>query len=319
MANFPSDLASALQRAGELSRQVRGNEPLPASEAEQQADFAFSGMRRLVNDVILAGISMGVLQSAIFYQWLRFATWSNELGEDFFEHWSRRMDAVLERLVPFLKRVAEELPKDDPTPAMKELGQNLDQIRRTCARTLAGPQLTRPELEQHVDKTNRALFQFVRDACDAGVCASILESVFFYFWLRTSTLRDPTSAEDFFQTFERHWEIVMGRLPEFVKGLRPTSPQSKRSLPTLIVNKTFMREFLAADPPCFAFGMVEEGTRRCGFVTLRLDKPIPRQALDGGFDFGHTLMGNSTYEVMQFVFEFSGFATYNALVNPTIR
>ena len=36
-----------------------------------------------------------------------------------------------------------------------------------------------------------------------------------------------------------------------------------------------MREFIAADAPCFALGMVEERKRQCGFVALRPDKVIP--------------------------------------------
>ena len=87
-------------------------------------------------------------------------------------------------------------------------------------------------------------------------------------------------------------------------------------LPTLTVNGTFMREFLSADAPCFALGMIEEGKRQCGLVALRPDKPIPPAVCDGGFRFGHTLRGNASFEVVQFIFEFYGFGTYNALVNP---
>lgn len=86
-------------------------------------------------------------------------------------------------------------------------------------------------------------------------------------------------------------------------------------LPTLTVNRTFMREFVSADAPCFALGMVEERKRQCGFLALRPDKAIPPEVCDGGFCFGHTLVGNASFEVVQFVFEFYGFATYNALVN----
>jgi hypothetical protein len=87
-------------------------------------------------------------------------------------------------------------------------------------------------------------------------------------------------------------------------------------LPTLTVNGTFMREFVSADAPCFAFGLVEEGNRRCGFVALRPGKAIPRDVSDRGFRFGHGLLGNDNFEVVHFGFEFYGFETYNALVNP---
>jgi hypothetical protein len=33
---------------------------------------------------------------------------------------------------------------------------------------------------------------------------------------------------------------------------------SIRLLPTLTVNSSFMREFVSADAPCFALGMVEQ-------------------------------------------------------------
>ena len=62
--------------------------------------------------------------------------------------------------------------------------------------------------------------------------------------------------------------------------------------------------------------MVEERKRQCGFLALRPDKAIPPEVCSDGFRFGHALLGNASFEVVQFVFEFYGFGTYNALVNP---
>jgi hypothetical protein len=87
-------------------------------------------------------------------------------------------------------------------------------------------------------------------------------------------------------------------------------------LPTLTVNRTFMRAFLAAEAPCFALGLVEERQRRCGFLAVRPDTSIPPDITNLGFRFGHALLGNADYEVIQFVFTFYGFQTYNVLVNP---
>jgi hypothetical protein len=87
-------------------------------------------------------------------------------------------------------------------------------------------------------------------------------------------------------------------------------------LPTLTVNRSFMREFIAADPPCFALGMVEERKRQYGFLALRPDQAIPAAVANRGFKFGHALLGNAAFEVIQFAFEFYGFQTYNVLVNP---
>ena len=87
-------------------------------------------------------------------------------------------------------------------------------------------------------------------------------------------------------------------------------------LPKLTVNRQFMSDFLAADPPCFALGMVEERKRECGFLALRPDKVIPPGVANAGFRFGHSVLGTSQFEVVHFAFAFYGFETYNVLINP---
>lgn len=87
-------------------------------------------------------------------------------------------------------------------------------------------------------------------------------------------------------------------------------------LPTLTVNRSFMQAFIAAETPCFALGLVEESGRPCGLIALRPDQEIPAAVTDGGFNFGHSLLGTAAFEVIHFAFEFYGFATYNVLINP---
>lgn len=88
-------------------------------------------------------------------------------------------------------------------------------------------------------------------------------------------------------------------------------------LPELAVNRQFMSEFIVAERPCFALGVVEVGETRCALVALRPEEALPRTATAGGFGFGHSLLGASGWEVVHFAFEFYGFETYNALVNPS--
>jgi len=88
-------------------------------------------------------------------------------------------------------------------------------------------------------------------------------------------------------------------------------------LPKLAVNRQFMSEFIAADPPCLALGLVEVEDIRCALVALRPREALPRSVTDGGFGFGHSLLGSSSWEVVHFAFEFYGFETYNALINPS--
>jgi hypothetical protein len=87
-------------------------------------------------------------------------------------------------------------------------------------------------------------------------------------------------------------------------------------LPRLTVNRHFMSEFIAEEPPCLALGLVEEGAGRCALIALRLEKAIPRKVSAAGFRFGHSLLGARSWEVVHFAFEFYGFETYNVLIDP---
>jgi hypothetical protein len=49
-------------------------------------------------------------------------------------------------------------------------------------------------------------------------------------------------------------------------------------------------------------------------IALRLNQPIPKSVMTGGFALGHSLLGSSTWKVVHLAFQFYGFATYNALL-----
>jgi hypothetical protein len=87
-------------------------------------------------------------------------------------------------------------------------------------------------------------------------------------------------------------------------------------LPRLVVNQAFITDFLAADAPAVALGMVEERRQQHGFLAMYPDVVIPSQATQGGFRLGHSLLGTSAFLVVHFSLEFYGFTTYNVLVNP---
>lgn len=88
------------------------------------------------------------------------------------------------------------------------------------------------------------------------------------------------------------------------------------SLPRLILNRKFVNEFLAADTPSFAMGVVDDRTGQYAFLALRTGETIPDRTTARGFNFGYSVLGTSDFEVVHFAFEFYGFKTYNVLVNP---
>lgn len=92
-----------------------------------------------------------------------------------------------------------------------------------------------------------------------------------------------------------------------------------KKLPTLIMNGRLIRDLMAEQKPCCAVGLVEEGNRSYAFVALRPPASIPADVTAGGFNFGHAVLGTAAYEVIQFAFEFYGFAVYHVLLNPNNR
>lgn len=86
--------------------------------------------------------------------------------------------------------------------------------------------------------------------------------------------------------------------------------------PALSVNRPFMKEFVESDAPCLGMGLVNELGRKSGFLALRPGEQIPQEVTARGMNFGHSLLGNSSMEVIHFAFEFYGFGHYNVLVNP---
>ena len=87
-------------------------------------------------------------------------------------------------------------------------------------------------------------------------------------------------------------------------------------LPTLTVNRPFMKTFLSSPSPCAAFGIMEERGEEIGFLTMRSNQIIPDEVSHRGFNFGHSLLDIEGVPVIQFAFEFYDFDQYYVLMNP---
>ena len=113
-------------------------------------------------------------------------------------------------------------------------------------------------------------------------------------------------------------KFLLGEIspPAQTKPREKTPSHPAAALPTLILNRSFIEDFVDAEAPCFALGLVEEHGKTYGFLALRPDEEIPASASSFGFNFGHCLHSYKGFEVIQFVFEFYGFKSYNALINP---
>jgi hypothetical protein len=61
-------------------------------------------------------------------------------------------------------------------------------------------------------------------------------------------------------------------------------------LPSLTVNRSFIKEFITAQQPCCALGLVEVQNQQRAFVALRPETLMPSYVMNKGFAFGHILI-----------------------------
>lgn len=88
-------------------------------------------------------------------------------------------------------------------------------------------------------------------------------------------------------------------------------------LPKLTVNELFIRELMSVPSPCFGLGYVEVQGTKTGFIALRPETPIPRNATERGFSFGHSVLGIEGNPILHFAFEFHGHTIHHGLVIPS--
>ena len=90
-----------------------------------------------------------------------------------------------------------------------------------------------------------------------------------------------------------------------------------RLLTKLTLNRRFAQDFLDAPEPCCALSVIEERKQVLPLVAFRPGVVLPYGVTEQGFDFGHSVLGGDSYEIVHFAFKFRGFCTYNVLVNPS--
>lgn len=229
------------------------------------------------------------------------------------------------RYATLMENLSEALRTGTGVPAhVKELAPLPDPLKRAMAKLLSeGAELERA-LQQRIDeggpRRSRAKVS-QGQACEThdldgryrDWCATIAP---FVAEVRAGGLPEPAQAL-LLQGVEST-AMRLERLHETAASSEAVATHHKvhRFQPPMTVNSEFMADFVAADAPCFALGLVEEQKRRSGFLALRPDRPIPGHVMEVGFRFGQGLIGTNEFEVIDFVFEFYGHLTYHALVNP---
>ena len=89
-------------------------------------------------------------------------------------------------------------------------------------------------------------------------------------------------------------------------------------LPPLTLNRQFINDFIEADAPCCALGLVRSDGTVSGFFAMKPEGAVPANGLAMGFGFGYRMLETNDREpIGQFMFDFYGFERYSVLVNPS--
>jgi len=86
-----------------------------------------------------------------------------------------------------------------------------------------------------------------------------------------------------------------------------------RLLPKLTLNRRFAQDFLDAPEPCCVLSVIEEREQVLPLVVLRPGVVLPYGVTEQGFDFGHSVLGGDSYEIVHFAFKFRGFGTWSSI------
>jgi hypothetical protein len=209
---MPEDLFKEMR---ELHHRIHREDPPPADERERQAALVLDLMQRSVMDLVLEGMAPTILETALFYHWLRFTTWNHGHSEETFERGSQDMDSVMRPLILQLKEVAAAIEDEGSSTLMEALGERVQQVKNLYS-SLAKPTLPRSEVERQSEVTLRRIFRLVVTCLDHKVNPSLLEGTFLYYWLRTSTI-NANVPEAIFQKLERNWPEVVKRIGAWVE------------------------------------------------------------------------------------------------------
>jgi hypothetical protein len=200
-------------------RRVHRNDPQPTNEAERQAQFVFDHYKTGIAGLFLKGIAPHIIEPALLYHWLRWATINHGLSEDKFDALTKRLDAVLEPLTSLLRGMGEAFEDEGPTPEMRELGETVQRARDLYGGSLQQlPSMSYEERYRQTDLTNREIFRLTRECLERPINPALIESAFLYYWARVSTINAGV-PEVFFQKLEHHWPEVVEGVGQFVKRL----------------------------------------------------------------------------------------------------
>jgi hypothetical protein len=204
----------------ELRQRVRRDGPPPQDE-RQQANLAHQDMRRVVQNLILQGVRLEILELSLLHHWLHIATLSRFITDPDFQVLASNLGAVGERLIATLKQTAAEIQDSGPSASMRKRGEMLEQIKAVALSLYPTDPLPYGEVVRQSEMVNREIWMITSEWLMKEIDPTIIESTLLYHLVRTSTTH-ADAPEEIVQKLERNWPHVMERVGTLVDQLMLT-------------------------------------------------------------------------------------------------
>jgi hypothetical protein len=194
-----------LLEAGAIKRSIHLDEP-PRTDKEVQAQAVMGGIKAVVETLLNRGVDISVVETSLLWWLLRFVSFNRDVSDVTFDTWIANMTEIAEKLAAAMKQLNADIDDDGPTLAMRALGNKLDSVKALIDKE----QLSRLEVERQTEMAMLSLHVFYEYCCDNLLDGNLIETSFFYYWLRASTINAGVT-EDIFQKIERNWTEAVKR------------------------------------------------------------------------------------------------------------
>jgi hypothetical protein len=211
-------LEKLLEDVHEIHQSLWANATSPGSSKEDQQRLMLERMRALAVDLGQQGVTIAVMEGAFLMWWLKLACSNHKFAEGGFERCLSRIGPVMGPVGDILNGLGHEIQDEGPLPEMRLLGEKLEQVRSMIGGWSQSVPRSREEEAAQTEVAHTCIRRTLIESIDAGVPPALMESMLLYFWFRCTALRRGLK-ESFFQKLERHWELVMQRVNDYMDRL----------------------------------------------------------------------------------------------------
>jgi hypothetical protein len=185
------------------------------SGLSEKRRFAASELGVAVLNALDEEVSSFAMEGAFLNAWLTYAFRRMRVPAGEAERLRRNFGTEMKEILGLLEHICDELPSPAWNTAFDKRMARIEAARATPETWLGRPPASKGEAEWEVTPAFEHLQSAIPFCNAAQVPDSVMEAMFFRFWLRTRVLNDRM-PEVLFQTLDEHWDHVHARVQDFL-------------------------------------------------------------------------------------------------------